>query len=89
MNGEVANVDPWGALFNSTTSGTSSPTCTSAGFIVAGFLVAGVYAWTWLKGAATVLRAALIVPLTFACLLAPVQLIVGDWAAAPWPRTSH
>ncbi len=53
-----------------------------AGFLVAGFIVAGVYAWDWLKGRRDkYMRAAMVVPLTFACLIAPVQLIVGDWAA--------
>ena len=53
-----------------------------AGFLVAGFIVAGVYAYDWLKGRRDkYMRAAMIVPLTFACLIAPVQLIVGDWAA--------
>ncbi len=53
-----------------------------AGFIVAGFLVAGVYAFAWLRGRRDHYhRAALIVPLTVACLAAPVQLLVGDWAA--------
>ncbi|MFL5871464.1 MAG: cytochrome ubiquinol oxidase subunit I, partial [Solirubrobacterales bacterium] len=53
-----------------------------AGFIVAGFIVAGVYAWGWLNGRRDHYhRAALIVPLTVACLAAPVQLLIGDWAA--------
>ena len=53
-----------------------------AGFIVAGFIVAGVYAFAWLRGRRDRYhRAALIVPLTVACLAAPVQLLVGDWAA--------
>jgi cytochrome d ubiquinol oxidase subunit I len=53
-----------------------------AGFIVAGFIVAGVYAFAWLRGRRDRYhRAALIVPLTVACLATPVQLLVGDWAA--------
>jgi len=81
VNGEVANVDPWGALFNSHLWYELTHMYI-AGFLVAGFIVAGVYAWSWLKGRRDkYVRAAMIVPLTFACLLAPVQLIVGDWAA--------
>jgi cytochrome bd ubiquinol oxidase subunit I len=53
-----------------------------AGFIVAGFLTASVYAWGWLKGRrGRYERAALVVPLTVAALAAPVQIVVGDWAA--------
>ena len=53
-----------------------------AGYIVAGFLVAGVYARGWLRGRRDRRhRVALIVPLTFAALATPVQLVVGDWAA--------
>jgi cytochrome d ubiquinol oxidase subunit I len=53
-----------------------------AGYIVAGFLVAGVYAFAWLRGRRDRYhRTALVVTLSFACLAAPVQVIVGDWAA--------
>jgi cytochrome d ubiquinol oxidase subunit I len=52
-----------------------------AGYIVAGFIVAGVYAFAWLRGRRDHYhRTALIVSLAFACLAAPCQLIVGDWA---------
>jgi len=52
-----------------------------AGYIVAGFIVAGVYAYAWLRGRRDRYnRIALIVSLSFACLAAPAQLIVGDWA---------
>ncbi|HEX6116396.1 MAG TPA: cytochrome ubiquinol oxidase subunit I [Solirubrobacterales bacterium] len=81
VNGEITDVDPWGALFNSHLWYELTHMYI-AGFLVAGFLVAGVYAWSWMKGRRDkYVRAAMIVPLTFACLLAPVQLIVGDWAA--------
>ena len=53
-----------------------------AGYIVAGFLTASVYAWGWLKGRrGRYERVALVVPLTVAALAAPVQIVVGDWAA--------
>src|SRR3712207_438595 len=52
-----------------------------AGYIVAGFLVAGVYARAWLKGRRDRYhRTALVVTLSFAALAAPAQVIVGDWA---------
>jgi cytochrome bd ubiquinol oxidase subunit I len=52
-----------------------------AGYIVAGFIVAGVYAAAWLRGRRDRYhRIALTVTLAFACLTAPAQVIVGDWA---------
>jgi cytochrome d ubiquinol oxidase subunit I len=53
-----------------------------AGYIVAGFLTAGVYAWGWLGGRrGRYERVALVVPLTVAALATPAQIVVGDWAA--------
>jgi len=53
-----------------------------AGYIVAGFLTAGVYAWGWLRGRrGRYERVALVIPLTVAALATPVQILVGDWAA--------
>src|SRR5215208_4539162 len=53
-----------------------------AGYLVAGFLTASVYAWGWLRGRrGRYERIALVVPLTVAALAAPVQIVVGDWAA--------
>jgi cytochrome bd ubiquinol oxidase subunit I len=53
-----------------------------AGYLVAGFAVAGVYARAWLRGRRDHYhRTALVVALSFAALAAPVQIVVGDWAA--------
>ena len=53
-----------------------------AAYIVAGFLIAAVYALGWLRGRrGRYERIALVVPLTIAALAAPVQILVGDWAA--------
>ena len=53
-----------------------------AGYLVAGFLVAAYYARRWLKGRRDhYTRTALVVPLAFAALAAPIQVVVGDWAA--------
>ena len=53
-----------------------------AGYIVAGFVVAGIYAYAWLRGRRdTYHRTALVVTLSFAALAAPAQVVVGDWAA--------
>jgi cytochrome d ubiquinol oxidase subunit I len=82
VDGHVTDVHPWKALFG---NGHLWPELTHmyiAGFIVAGFLVAAVYAWGWLKGRrGRYERIALAVPLTVAALAAPVQLFVGDWIA--------
>jgi cytochrome bd ubiquinol oxidase subunit I len=81
VGGEVTNIRPWEALFNSHLWYEVTHMYL-AGFLVSGFIVAGVYAHNWLKGRQTkYVRAAMLVPLTFACLVAPVQLVVGDWAA--------
>jgi cytochrome bd ubiquinol oxidase subunit I len=79
--GEVTDVDPLAALFNANLWH-ELVHMYLAGFLVAGFLVGGVYAVGMLRGRRDRYhRAALIVPLTFACLAAPVQVLVGDWAA--------
>jgi cytochrome d ubiquinol oxidase subunit I len=53
-----------------------------AGYIVTGFLVAGVYAFARLRGRwGRYERIALAIPLTIAALASPVQVLVGDWAA--------
>ena len=53
-----------------------------AGFLVAGFLTAGVYAFARLRGRNDRYhRAGLVIPLAFVALAAPAQIVVGDWAA--------
>jgi cytochrome bd ubiquinol oxidase subunit I len=79
--GEVVDVSPLDALFNSHLP-YELVHMYLAGIIVAGFLVAGVYAREWLRGRrGRYHRTALVVPLTFAALAATVQPVVGDWAA--------
>ncbi len=78
----VTDVHPWKALFGNGHLWPELAHMYTAGFIVAGFLVAAAYAWGWLKGRrGRYERIALAVPLTIAALAAPVQLIVGDWIA--------
>ena len=80
-DGSVTDVNPFAALFNSNLWHEMVHMYVAA-FIVAGFVVAGVYAFGWLRGRRSHYhRAALVVPLTVACLAAPVQPLVGDWAA--------
>lgn len=80
VNGAIVNINPWRALFNDFFWHELAHMYL-AGYIVVGFLVASVYAWAWLKGdRSRYVRTAMIIPLAFAALIAPVQLIVGDWA---------
>jgi cytochrome bd ubiquinol oxidase subunit I len=79
-DGRVVDPQPWDAMFN---AGLAHELIHMyiAGYIVAGFIVAAVYARAWLKGRRDLYhRTALVVTLSFACLAAPIQVIVGDWA---------
>ena len=79
--GRVTDVEPWQALFNSHLP-YELIHMYLAGYIVAGFLVAGVYAFAWRRGRRDRYhRTGLVVALSFACLAAPVQVLIGDWAA--------
>jgi cytochrome d ubiquinol oxidase subunit I len=79
--GEVVSAEPFTALFNGH-FWHELIHMYLAGTIVVGFLVAAVYAVAWLRGRRNRYhRAALIVPLAFAAIAAPAQVIVGDWAA--------
>jgi cytochrome bd ubiquinol oxidase subunit I len=79
--GEVTDVRPWEALFNSNLWH-ELVHMYLAGFVVASFLVASVYAFAWLRGRRDRRhRVALVVALAVAALATPPQLLVGDWAA--------
>ncbi len=81
VDGRVVNPQPWDALLNAHLPHELIHMYL-AGYIVAGFIVAGVYAFAWLRGKRDHYhRTGLVVTLAFACLAAPVQVIVGDWAA--------
>jgi cytochrome bd ubiquinol oxidase subunit I len=80
-NGEVVDVKPLEALFNKNLWHELTHMYL-AGFLVAGFLVASVYAAAWLRGRRDRRHhVGLVVALSFAALVAPAQLLVGDWAA--------
>src|SRR4051794_24537460 len=80
VNGKVTNVRPWDALINNHLWH-ELVHMYLAGYIVAGFIVAGVYAFAWLKGRRDQYhRTGLVVALSFAALAAPMQVVVGDWA---------
>ena len=80
--GEVSDVRPLAALFGNDYLWHEIVHMYLAGYLVAGFLTASVYAWGWLRGRrGRYERVALVIPLTVAALAAPVQIVVGDWAA--------
>jgi cytochrome bd ubiquinol oxidase subunit I len=80
--GKVTDVDPWRALFGNSYFWHELVHMYLAGYIVTGFLVAGAYAVGKLRGRwGRYERIALAVPLTAAAVAAPVQVLVGDWAA--------
>jgi cytochrome d ubiquinol oxidase subunit I len=81
-NGKVADVDPLAALFGNSYLWHELIHMYVAGYIVSGFIVAGCYAYGRLRGRwSRYERTALAIPLTVAALAAPVQVLVGDWAA--------
>jgi cytochrome d ubiquinol oxidase subunit I len=82
VGGEVVDVNPWKALFGNSYLWHELIHMYIAGYIVSGFVLAGVYAFGRLRGRwGRYERTALAIPLTVAALAAPVQVLVGDWAA--------
>jgi cytochrome bd ubiquinol oxidase subunit I len=81
-NGRAVDVHPFAALFQNDYFWHELVHMYLAGFIVAGFVTAAFYALGWLRGRrGRYERTALVVSLTVAALAAPVQILVGDWAA--------
>lgn len=81
VNGQVTNVDVWAAMFNPAT-GPQTVHMIIAAFLVAGFGVASVYAVAMLRGRRDRYhRLGFLIPFSFAAVLTPVQIVVGDWAA--------
>ena len=94
-DGKVVDVHPLSALFGNSYLWHELVHMYIAGYIVSGFVVASCYASVGC-GAVGPLRAdRLAIPLTVAALAAPVQILVGDWAARDvaatqppsWPRS--
>jgi cytochrome d ubiquinol oxidase subunit I len=80
--GRVTNVQPFKALFINTYFWHELVHMYVAGYMVAGFLLAGAYAISRLRGHwGRYERTALTVPLTAAGVAAVVQPLIGDWAA--------
>ncbi len=81
-DGRVVDVHPFSALLANSFFWHELIHMYLGGFIVTGFAIAAAYAWGWLRGRrGRYHRTALVIPLTLAALAAPVQVVVGDWAA--------
>ncbi len=81
VSGKVVDVHPWSALFDNRTFWHEFVHMYLAAYMVVGFLVAGVYAWIWLRGnRERYIRVAIAIPLAAAALASPLQVVVGDWA---------
>jgi cytochrome d ubiquinol oxidase subunit I len=88
VDGRAVDINPWKALFDNAYLWHELVHMYIAGYIVTGFVVAGAYAFCRLRGRWTRYeRTAIAVPLTIAALAAPVQVLVGDWAARDVART--
>ncbi len=80
-DGRVTDVDPWEVLFNPA-AGYEVPHMILAAYMVAGFLVASVYAVGWLRGRRDRYhRVGFMIPFVVAAIATPIQLFVGDTAA--------
>jgi cytochrome bd ubiquinol oxidase subunit I len=78
--GRVTDPKPWEALL-APNLGHELTHMYLGGYIVAGFIVAGVYATAWLRGRRDLYhRAGLVVALSFASFASGAQGLVGDWA---------
>ncbi|MFG1704274.1 cytochrome ubiquinol oxidase subunit I [Nonomuraea sp. M3C6] len=79
--GRIVAVDPWAAMFNPATPPQTVHMILAA-FMVAGYGMASVYAVSLLRGRRDRYhRLGLLLPLTVAAIVTPVQIGVGDWAA--------
>ncbi len=79
--GKVVETEPFKVLFNPAW-GYEVPHMILAAYMVAGFLVASIYAVGMLRGRRDRLhRLGVLIPLTIACIATPIQLFVGDTAA--------
>jgi cytochrome bd ubiquinol oxidase subunit I len=86
--GRVVDAHPVTALFANTYFWHELVHMYLAGYMVAGFCVASVYAAGWLRGRrGRYERTALVVSLTIAALVSPVQILVGDWAGRDVARS--
>jgi cytochrome d ubiquinol oxidase subunit I len=81
-HGHVIHADPWKALFGNSFLWHELVHMYLAGYMVSGFVLAGVYAFAKLRGRwGRYERTALAIPLTIAALASIAQAPIGDWAA--------
>jgi cytochrome d ubiquinol oxidase subunit I len=79
--GNVVDAQPWAAMFGPSTWPQAVHMMLAA-YMVTGFTIASVYAIGMLRGRRDRRhRFGLIIPLTFAAIITPVQIGVGDWIA--------
>ena len=82
VDGRATAVHPWSALFANPMFWSEYIHMYFAAYIVCGFLMAAPYAWAFLRGRhGRYERTALGITLSAASAAAPLQVIVGDWAA--------
>ena len=82
MNHPTDETEPFAALFGNTYFWHEMVHMYLAAFLVAGFVTASVYAVSALRGRRDrYVRVAMAVPLIMAAVVAPAQVLVGDWAA--------
>lgn len=80
--GHALDAHPWSALFGNSYFWHEFVHMYFAGYIVAGFLIATTYAWGFLRGRwGRYQRTALTIALSAAAIAAPLQVVIGDWAA--------
>jgi cytochrome bd ubiquinol oxidase subunit I len=81
-DGRAVDVHPWQALFANPMFWSEYVHMYFAAFIVCGFLLGGVYAWAMLRGRrGRYERTAFGIALAAGSIAAPLQVVVGDWAA--------
>jgi cytochrome d ubiquinol oxidase subunit I len=79
--GDVTSVEPLKVIFNPAVP-YEVPHMMLAAYLVTGFLVASIYAVGMLRGRRDrIHRLGLLIPLTVACIVTPIQFAVGDTAA--------
>jgi cytochrome bd ubiquinol oxidase subunit I len=82
QGGKVIDVDPFKALFANTYLWHELMHMYAAGYVVSGFILAGCYAYSRLRGRwARYERIALTIPLTVGALAMIAEGPIGDWAA--------
>jgi cytochrome d ubiquinol oxidase subunit I len=82
LDGQIVDVRPWSALFGNDYLWHVWVHMYFAAYVVVGFLLAGAYAWGFLRGrTGRYERTALAISLAAATLAAPLQIVIGDWAA--------